>query len=362
MYGLIDMGDLGNTALQAARPTLLFAGQEDALMAGRLHELIVQETVHGLYRCEATFNNWGNAGGGIGFLLFDRALLDFGKSFEVRVGSTSVFKGKITALQADYPNGSPPQIRILVEDGLQDLRMTRRTRSFNDVSDAQVIQQIAQDHSLTPNIDMRGSTHKLLAQVNQSDLAFVRDRARAVGAEIWMDGQTLHAATRAQRGAAEIELTQGAGLREFTVLADLSHQATDVSVSGWDVSAKQAIDEHATADVLGAELGQDESGAAILQAAFGVRKQSYVHTAPASSSEARDYAQARFLDTARRFVVGTGVAEPQPDLRVGIKVRLSGLGALFSGKYYVTETKLTFDARHGLRTHFRCERPGLGRT
>lgn len=330
-------------------------------MAARLQELIIHESVNGMYRCEALFNNWGIAAGGIGYLLFDRSILDFGKRFEVKVGSTTMFTGKITAMQADYPNGASPLIRILAEDRLQDLRMTRRSRSFNDLTDAQVIQQIAQGHGLTPQVNISGSTHKVLAQVNQSDLAFMRDRARAVGGEIWVDDQTLHAATRAQRGGTNINLTHGAGLREFTVLADLSHQATSIFASGWDVAAKEVINEQAGDDVISAELGQDESGASILRTAFGERKQTHAHTAPASASEARDMATARFRDMARRFVVGTGVAEPDPRLRVGTKVQLSGLGPLFSGKYYVTETNLTFDGQRGLRTNFRGERPGLGR-
>ena len=38
------------------------------------------------------------------------------------------------------------------------------------------IRTIASDHSLTPEIDASGPTHKVLAQVNQSDLAFLRER------------------------------------------------------------------------------------------------------------------------------------------------------------------------------------------
>ena len=355
------MGDINNPALFAARPTLLINGNEDPLMAGRLLEMMIHENVNGIYRCEALFNNWGSAAGGTGYLLFDRSLLDFGKRFEVKIGDNTMFVGKITAIQADYPNGSPPQIRILVEDKLQDLRMTRRTRSFNDITDAQVFQQIAQGHGLTAQVNISGATHKILAQVNQSDLAFLHDRARATGAEIWIDDQTLHAATRANRGGQNISLTHGAGLREFTVLADLSHQATSVIASGWDVAAKEIINEQAADDVLGAALGQDESGASILRAAFGERKQTYAHTAPATASEAREIAQARFRDTARRFVVGTGVATPDAKLRVGTNAQLLGLGPLFSGKYYITDTKLTFDGQRGLRTTFRGERPGLGR-
>jgi len=355
------MGDINNPELLQARPSLLFAGSENEVMEGRLHELLIHESVSGMYRCEALFNNWGATAGGVGYLLFDHAIVDFGKQFEVKLGSTSMFSGEITAIQADYPNGAPPQIRILAEDSLQNLRMTRRTRNFSNMSDKQVIQQIAQDHALTPQVDISGTTHKILAQINQSDLAFMRERARAVGGEIWVEGQTLHVAPRAPRGTSTINLTHGAGLREFTVLADLSQQATAVFASGWDVSAKEAINEQAGADVISAELGQDESGATILRSAFGERKQTLAHTAPATASEARDMATARFRDMARRFVVGSGVAEPDPRLRVGIKVQLSGLGPLFSGKYYVTETNVTFDGQRGLRTNFRCERPGLGK-
>ena len=36
-----------------------------------------------------------------------------------------------------------------------------------------------------------GPTYKTLAQVNQSDLAFMRERARSIDAELWMDGSKI---------------------------------------------------------------------------------------------------------------------------------------------------------------------------
>ena len=113
------------------------------------------------------------------FLYFDRSMLDFGKDFEIKLESDSIFKGKIMGLEAAFPEGQSPEISVLAEDRFQDLRMTRRTRTFTDVSDADVINQIATDHGLTPEVDVSGPTYKVLAQVNQSDLAFIRDRARA---------------------------------------------------------------------------------------------------------------------------------------------------------------------------------------
>ena len=60
--------------------------------------------------------------------------------------------------------------------------MARRTRSFEDVTDADVMQQVASDNGLQAEIDAPGPSHRSLAQLNQSDLAFLRERARAVDA------------------------------------------------------------------------------------------------------------------------------------------------------------------------------------
>jgi len=62
----------------------------------------------------------------------------------------------------------------------------------------------------------------------------------------------------------------------------------------------------------------------------------------------------------RRFICGRGVAEPNADLRPGRWVRIEGLGALFSGEFYVVEITHVFDGIRGLRTEFAVERAGLG--
>jgi phage protein D len=342
-----------------ARPTLVVDDRDQRGLD--LLELAIRESAEGLYRCEALLNNWDNTGNGAGFLHFDRRTLEFGKHFEVRLGNDTLFDGRITALQADFPKaGRVPRLRILADDRLQDLRMTRRSRTLADVSDSDAIGRIARDHGLTAQVDLSGPTHKILAQVNQSDLAFVRERARATGAEVWMAGSTLHVAPRNQRQGGCLTLAHGGLLREFSVIADLAGQHSKVTLGGWDVASKSAIKGEAEAAALGGELGDDESGAAILKSALGERRQSVAHTVPLAADEARTHAEARFRAAARRFVVGRGVAETDPAIRVGATVDLQGLGPLFSGKYYVCETQVRFDGE-GLRTEFTGERPGLGR-
>lgn len=360
------MPDAGSApAVYSPRPRILVEGGEEAALAQQLQGLFVEETTAGLSRCELTFVNWGPKDGGVGFLHFGRDLLDFGVALKVEMGAgtaaAAVFEGRISALEGRYAGTRPPELLVMAEDRLQDLRMTRRTRTFEDVSDADVIRRVAQAHGLGAEVDVAGPTHRVVAQVNQSDLALARDRARAAGAELWIDGSTLKAKARTERDAGALTLTYGEGLHEFAVSADLAHQTTGFTVAGWDVASKQAVLPEATASVVASELDGGEGGADVLRSAFGDRAQQVVHDLPASEAEARALAEAHFARAARRFVSGTGIAEGDPRLRVGAELEVKQVGPLFEGRYWVTRVRHTFDAVNGYRTAFAVERPGLGR-
>jgi len=349
------------TGLKESRPTVVVDNEVNGPLGGGLLTLMIVENTNGLYRCEARFGNWGEKNSTTDFLYFDRSVLDFGKDFEIKLGNDSIFKGKIMGLEGNFPEGQSPEISVLAEDRFQDLRMTRRTRTFADVSDADVIKQIATDHGLTPAVDVPGPTYKVLAQVNQSDLAFIRDRARSIDAEVWMSDKTLHAKAHTGRNGDKLQMTYGNQLREFNVLADLAMQRTSVAVNGWNISNKAAMQFEATDSAISSELNGDTSGVSILQSALGQRKEALAHTIPLNDQEAQHEAEAFFRMSARRFVVGHGTAETNKSLRAGSQLDLQGLGPLFNGKYYVAEVKHIFDSTKGLRSEFRSERVGIGK-
>jgi phage protein D len=337
------------------------AGQDNASLTGGLLDLRIDEAADGLYACEATFGNWGPRNGSTGFLYFDRQTLDFGKELEIRLGTETIFRGLISALDARFPDGDPPRICVLAEDRLQALRMTRRTRTYLGMSDADVFQKVANDHGLTPDVNVTGPTHKVLSQLDLSDLAFLRERARAIDAELWVEGATLKVQQRTARNGGSLTLGYGNKLRELNVSADLAHQRTSVRVGGWDVSAKDALEFDATESAVSAELNGGESGSSVLSSALGERKEAVAHAVPLNLQEAQLRAESLYRVRARRFVSGRGVGETTSKLRVGAHARLTGVGPLFEGEYYVTWVRHLFDGAAGLRTEFGVERPGLGR-
>jgi len=347
--------------MRTSRPAIFIGGTEETSLSQGLLSLSIHEDVQGLYRCEARFGNWGPKNNDNDFLYFDRKKLDFGKQFQVKVEQDVIANGRISAIEANFPEGEPPEITVLVEDRFQDLRMTRRTRVFDNASDSDVMTSIANDHGLQPNINVTGPTYKVLTQVNQSDLAFLRERARAIEVELWMDDTTLNAQPRSARTAAPIKMAYGADLISFNATADLAGQRTSVTVSGWDVAGKSALKYEAADSVISGELNGDDSGISILQSAFGARKENLAHAVPLNSQETQSVAEAFLKMSARRFVVGRGVAQGNAKLRVGCTVELSAVGPLFNGKYYVCESHHTFENASGYRTGFTAERPGIGK-
>jgi len=354
------MGGRPPLPVRIARPIISVDGHDnDVLSSGLLHLLIV-ETVNGVYECAATFNNWGPVGNSTQYLYFDRPTLDFGKQLQVRLAAAQFFSGRIRAIGSQFADVAP-QLTVTAEDRFGDLRMTRRTRTFVNVTDSELFRLVASEHGLTADVSVVGPTHEVVAQLNQSDLEFIRGRARGIDVELWMDGATLHARTHVERSAGTLEMSLGSALRSFTVTADLASQRTKVGVSGWDVTTKAPIARTATESAISSELNGGVSGASILASAFGDRQESLARTVPLNTREAQAYAEALFRMSARKFITGRGVAEPNESLRVGGHVNLLGLGPLFSGTYYVTEARHSFDASIGMRTEFVVERPGLGR-
>jgi phage protein D len=344
---------------KGARPSIEIDGRRDATLSSALLSLLVVDSVDGPARCEATFGNWGGQERA-GFQHFGRDRLEFGKALRVALAGGSLFDGRITAITATFPDGGPPHVGVCAEDRLQDLRMVRRTRTFADATLADVLRRVAGDHGLQPDVDVSGETYRELAQVNQSDLAFVRDLARREDVQVWVEGTTLKAAQRARRRGATVELAWAGELREFCVSADLAHQRTKLVGAGWNVADKQAARHEADEGAIRGELAGGASGASTLQRAFGARVDTLAHAVPASDAQARALAEASFRHLARRFVVGRGVAETRPELRVGAKLRVGGVGPLFEGEYTVTDVTIRFDATAGLRTEFVCDRPSIG--
>ena len=358
----------------SSAPVLVLDGERSATLARDLLHLEVSEDTQGMKRLAARFSATGPqaSGNNEDWVHLDGSDLDFGKRFEVSIGpaaaARTVFSGRISAIETEVREGAPQQVLVFAEDGLMDLRWMHRCRTWEDSSDADIVRSIASEHGLSAQVDADGPTHSVVQQWNQSDLAFLRERARLLQAEIWLEDRTLNFATRSRRPAPEITLINGnqqGGVAAHKLIAlnaraDLAHQRSEVHVAGYDVAARERIDESANSGDVQAEAGPGRLGVDLLGQAFSEFKSHRLREVPLTSEVAGAWARAEMLRRARGFVRIRGLTDGSPEMVVGSSLTLQGVGPLFSGgRYRVTQLTHRYDLQHGHRTSFEAERPNL---
>lgn len=347
----------------SSAPVFKVDGEVVGSLARDLSSLAIEEATDGLKTLVLRLVATGPRGAAKEepLLYLDGDVLDFGKALTVSIGPADgqrvVFDGKVSALEAAFRAGAEPHVVVYAEDAFMSLRMTRRMKTYESVTDADVATAIANEHGLTPDVDADGPTYDVVQQWNQSDLAFLRERARLVQAEAWVEEGRLCFKARTARSATELTLVQGNELLDVALRADLAHQRTAVRVSGYDASLRDVVDEEAGPDAVQAEIASGTTGASILSRAFGERSSYRVRQVPLVAEEARAWAKAEMLRRARGFVTVSGTTSGTPDLVVGSRVTLDRVGPPFSGGgYTVTRVRHTYDLSDGHRTRFEAER------
>ncbi len=348
-------------------PVFEVDGEVRGELARDLLRLEVEESCDGLKHLSAQFVAIGPLPGSDeeGLMYLDGRILDFGKPLLVAIGPLAeqrdIFDGRISAIEFSYADGEYPQVCIRAEDRLMDLRMTRRMHSYEEMSDADMAADIAERHGLAAQVDADGPSYDLIQQWNMSDLAFLRERARLLQAEVWVEGDTLHFTTRERRDGPNLTLTRGREIIRVQARADLAEQRSSIQVSGYDAFDRSSIDESAGADAVQAEIPGGRSGPVVLEQAFGERISHRVREVPLNATEAADWARAEMLRRARRFVCVQAETNGTPGLTVGSVLDLQGMGGPFDGDgYYVTRVRHNFDSSVGHRTRFDAERATIG--
>jgi phage protein D len=338
-------------------------GQLNDKVTEQLLGLRMSESEGGMSSLELRLSNFGSFGEGVGNQVFeDGSILKLGTALTVYAGvvtsPTEIFRGKITALEAVFPTSGPPELIVLSEDALQGARMKRRTKTWSATSLSAILTDIAGGIGLTPVFSGIDATIGDELQLNESDLYFMRRLLARYDADLQVVGTELHATPRSQAQRNAITLDMNSQLHEVRVTADLAHQVSQVTATGWDYTQGQTISATSQTTSLGPGSGQ--TGGSWMSQALSSRSEQLGQYATLTQADAQALVDAEFAQRSRRFVVARGVAEGNPALRVGSYLTLTGLGPRFSNTYYTTATVHRYDTEKGYATEFTAECAYLG--
>lgn len=316
-------------------------------------EVRVSDYVEGAGTFTVTFNNWNSQTQE--FKWVDEDLVAEGAEVEVQVGFVdqmrSMMKGEVTALEPEFAAGAAPTLKIHGYDLLHRFRRGRNTRSFANMKDSQIAEQIAGELGLRAQADDTQITHEYVLQSNQTDVDFLLERARRIGYEVTVRDKTLNFRKASNNKDKLVSLDFGLTLTSFYPRLNTLGQVSEVVVQGWNHKTKEAISGKAQPGDEVSKMGGSKLGASISKEAFFKATAVVVDKPVFTEGEAAQIAKGKFNEMAADFITGEGTAIGNTDVRAGEVVELKGLGKRFSGLYYVTSSTHEVGPR-GYRTRF----------
>lgn len=277
-----------------------------------------------------------------------------GKKIEIFFGerpAVQLLSGKISGLEPDLKEESPSLTVRGYALSLQ-LYRGRYRRSFNQVSDSDLASKLASEAGLRPGtIDSSSTVHNYAFQNNQTNAEFLRERARLLGYELWVEDEELHFRRPAPNGQ-PVTLAWGDNLRSFSARLSTAEQVNEVEVRGWDPKQKREVVGSATQGAGSPEIGLSQNGSDVAKSAWGEAKVAVVRRIVSSQGEAETIAQSVLDEMASSFVEAEGTCDANADVRPGRQVEVKGIGQRFAGKYYVTQAVHTWNKGQGMVTHF----------
>lgn len=302
----------------------------------------------------------------------DAGLFKEGNAVKIELGYGDdlqpMLEGEITRISPTFPESGMPMVRIEGHGLLHRLQGSRHTRTFQNMTDKQIAEKIAQEVKLTPQVEDTKTEYAYVIQCNQADLDFLKERARLIHFELFVKGKDLIFRRSKTDQSKTYTLVWGnpsrsfapeanvLPLKSFTPTLNTLHQVNEVIVRGYDPKTKKEIVGRAGAGAEETKMGGTQTGAQISANAFGARKEEVRVQRPiASQEEADKLARAIYNQRALQFLTGSGSTIGLPDLRAGCVVDIDGLGTRFSGLYYVTQATHSI-GNSGYQTTFAVRR------
>lgn len=264
---------------------------------------------------------------------------------------TKIMDGEITAIEPDFSDGFMATLTIRGYDKGHRLLRGTKTKAFVQAKDSDIVSQIASGAGLQAVTDVTTVVHEHVFQYNISDWAFVHERARRNGYEVWVEAGKLNfkkpATTRT-----EVPLQWGETLRSFRPHMTLAKQVEKVTVKGWNPKQKQAIVGVASTSSVAPQVGIGNWGGPLAQAAFSAAQALEVRRPVKTQGEATAIAQSLLDESNASFLEAEGIAFGTPTIKAGVLVNLTKLGTKFSGMYMVTMARHIYNPEAGYDTHF----------
>lgn len=312
------------------------------------------------------------------------------RDFELKLGYGAELRTLIKAapatLEPNFPAGGAPTLTVRALNVLAKLRTKQYRDSWSNKRISEIVEDIGRRNGpdgckrfplpirLAPQ-SVRQREPKLLhvSQDNQFDIDFFLIEARKIGYVVYVDldqprrgpaKEVLYFGPSNARnpGVPDItyELKWGVSLIDFAPKLSTANQVKSIEVRSWDRKTNKSIRKKIGADHPDIRVNRDllhfvDPGKGCGGGGGRPREEVVVNEPQFTPDQAERRAVALMEERLKQMVEATGTTVGLPELRAGQRVRIVGLGARFSGTYFVIKTTHTI-SDSGYVTKFTARR------
>lgn len=265
--------------------------------------------------------------------------------------------GQITAIEPHFSAYSTATIRGF--DRMYWLKFGTRTRTFQKLSDNDIVAQVADETGL--KVRLSGNTGVINDYVLQNNLTnydFLMLRCSQLDYELMMSESTLVFRPCAEGSSPVRTLNYPVDVSDLQLNLRVPTLGKKVTVTGYDVASNRVLTAVTASATNQQKMGGKAAGYQLAED-FPSSQVSYERPNIGTQQALEKVSAAQYQRNLNQFIEGSSSVLGDPDLVAGVNVRISGLSERFNGIYYVTSSVHTFDVDEGYQTEFKLRRTGI---
>ena len=270
-----------------------------------------------------------------------------GKEIEILAGyhgdEESIFKGIVIRHGVRTYQDKPSVLHVECRDEAVKLTVGRKSAYFYDVTDSDVIEQIAGDAGVGTDVESTSVTHPHMVQHYATDWDFILTRAEANGCLVSTEDGTLTVKPPDASGDPVLSLTYGGNILDFEAVMDARDQFDTVQSFAW-AAADQEMLEIDASDDKAVSPGNVNPGD--LASVIGLQALMLKHGGQLTEDELQAWADAEKAKSLFSKVCGRVRIQGFAGVRPGDLIELAGVGDRFNGQALVSAVRHEIDSKN----------------
>jgi phage protein D len=292
----------------------------------------------------------------------DSADFDLAQSVSVQLGFkdavTEVFNGEIIGSEVVLKKNADTTFVINCSNKMHRLYKVKKHRVFNEMTDADIITEIASDYGFSTETDELSAEHIVRIQEGVSDYDFIRQIALLYSCKFWIKEDCLYLKAETEESDEDIVLEWGKTLLDFNGVRNTDKLLTQIEVTGWDDMTGEGFSGIAEPTSVTQKVGDGDLGLTVVSDNFGDRRLVLGDANVADQQSAEAKATAILTSNSYEFMTAQATCEGDNRIKSGAIIEIKEVGDRFSGPYLVRRAVHNFHASTGYRTNCDLERNG----